>query len=281
MSEELENDLHPKEWKIDLYPWNCSEKLFKTHRGHYSFEAKYDIEQWQEGEYEDGRFNDFFQDKGIPHDLICLIFETDERTRLYEESTRELTKEETERLQELEEFLIYSEIKDEFQLKQAINEIYEIVPGKYVYVIFSTTDKIYIPIFINRENYWIRMDTFPIPDFLSRDKPFLSKGKPYVQKKKVFSIETIKKGYPEYDCQRVKITNELAGQATNYSITQGMRINIVIKGLELELKVEMLHFNQEQIVMDLFNSNLIAVRILTITDPSAEKIVFSFRLPFF
>lgn len=258
-----------EEWKIDLYPTECLEKIFKFAQGNHSFEASYIVEDWQQGKYDNVRFNDFFCNEGVYHNFICLVFETDKSMR----TERELSREETERLQELEYMLLRDERIDEFQIKQIINEIHEIAPGKYVYVIFSTTDKSYIPIFIDRENYWTRLDTFPLTEGWPREKPD-------VRKRKEFNIRTFKGELPEKEPHFVEIKTEFAGRHAGTLTKQGLRIEMDIKGKVLNLKVEMRHFNQELIVAELFISKLKVVRTRIITDKSAKGITFQFP-PFY
>lgn len=245
-----------KTFIFNWFPLHLRSKAVKKTQSYSEVKICCELCQWEEDkEYKEyiSYYEEFFESN-----FTCCVFQTHEPL-----PNRGYTDEELVRIQDLEKMIINNKeyFLDEGAFKNAINELYELIPGRYIYIIFKTSGAMYTPIYIDKQNIWHRMDVFPITDGPVTEKV-------PVWKCKEFGIGVEKPIELERSYSMVKCVMEIEGRHPATAKTQGIRVNFSIEGYFMKLKVSLMYHSQDVVVRDLFNSDLKVIHSnVTIREP--------------
>lgn len=242
-----------KTFVYNWFPLHLQERGIKEFSNLFELKTRYELCQWEEDKETEeyiSYYGEFFKST-----FTCLVFAVP--------NAQPVQLQYAEKLKELEQKVIFDKsfFTDEAAFKNSINEMHELAPGKYVYVIFKSAGDDYTPIYIDQSNVWHRLDVFPLTEGPVTEKPC-------VWKSKEFGIGVEKPIELERSYSRIDYTIELEGRHPKTLNTQGMRVTMNLEGYFMKLRIELMYHRQASIIKDLFNSDLKVVHsIVTIKEP--------------
>ena len=159
-----------KTWNFHFYPQELKQKGLKDYITKTQVKTKHLTSKWHCSEMDSV---DIFYNEDIIHDFVCLVYETKQQGL-----------EESSETRFLEQNILYDyrAFNEESTFKQLINELNEREPGKYIYIILSSTNMSFVPIVIDSTNSWYRFDISPLTG-----QPFLEKPQTYKMKEFTYS----------------------------------------------------------------------------------------------
>ena len=244
-------------WEFHLRPEYRRDRTMKEEKSVMTVKGTYVIEEWEKpkiyGEYMDDFYNEY-----ICHDFVCLIFRTCKKDK-------EMEEEEKEEIEQLEKILRNGkkEFENESPFKDVIQEIQRRVPGKYVFLIVSTTGMNFVPIYIDRENVWHRIDIFPLNKEPLTERPEMSKLKMLMYSQTKQLINEIMEYTMRYNV-------ELYARDPRIPMTQGIQLKIDVEQKVLRYQIKLMYHMREKIMREIFESELemIHMRLETKDMPS-------------
>lgn len=207
----------------------------------FELKTRYELCHWGDDKEPEDYLR--YYDEFFESNFTCLVFQTPTKINVDPQNN--------ERIEELENKIIFDKqfFMDEGNLKNAIDELNTIAPGKYTFIVFTINKNEYTPIYIDQHNIWHRLDIFPITEGFITENPCIWKSKEFGIG--IDKPEGFKRSYSIVD-----YSVELEGRHPKTFRTQGIRITMNVHGYFMRLRIKLMYHKQAEIITNLFNSNL-------------------------
>ena len=212
------------------YPECTKQRGIKDYGNRLKVKTRYVLQEWERSQVLRNGYYAECIDENIMHDFVCLVYEFDNTG---------------ETQSEIEKRLLYDTklFSDELAFKTLIDEVHESAPGRYVYVLLSTIDMTFVPIYIDRHNVWYRLDVFPLTVMPMLEKPEIFKTKHFLCSSERNEV-------------KMKYDTRLLGRDPRTVETQGLEFKMVLENNLLTTSVCMMYHRQMELISELFNSTL-------------------------
>ena len=212
------------------------------------------VTNWERPQWIPTTYEDFVYDDHIHHSFVCVMFE---------QCNPDLQNEVPEEYQEEYDQLLANitngvHFKDESVFKEEIERVNEIGNREFSYLILTTTEMSFTPIYIDTNNVWYRFDVFPLHPEPMKEKPFVYKCNDLWYKQTELYTD-------------MKYEYWLLGRDPRTAKTQGVRLELKLCENFIDVLVMFQYHQQYPLMAEIGSSEIRAIHMIIDSDDLYQK----------